>query len=47
LQYAPIAGRLGTAVAKIIGQDPDLKITEDLQRFKEFMEAGKAVGSKV
>jgi uncharacterized membrane protein len=47
LQYAPIAGRLGAAVAKIIGQDPDLKITEDLQRFKEFMEAGKAVGSKV
>jgi uncharacterized membrane protein len=46
LQYAPIAGRLGTAVAKLIGQDPDLKIADDLQRFKESMEAGKAVSSK-
>jgi uncharacterized membrane protein len=47
LQYAPIAGRLGTAVAKLIGQDPDLKIADDLQRFKESMEAGTAMKSKV
>ena len=40
LQYAPIAGRLGAAVAKLIGQDPDSKIAEDLRRFKETMEAG-------
>jgi uncharacterized membrane protein len=40
LQYAPIAGHLGTAVAKFIGQDPDAKIAGDLQRFKESMEAG-------
>jgi uncharacterized membrane protein len=40
IQYAPLAGRLGTAVAKLIGQDPDLKIADDLQRFKESMEAG-------
>lgn len=45
MQYAPIAGRLGTAVAKLFGEDPDLKIAEDLQRFKESMEAGKAVPS--
>jgi uncharacterized membrane protein len=45
LQYAPIAGRLGTAVAKFIGQDPEFKITDDLQRFKESMEAGNVVGS--
>lgn len=43
MQYAPIAGRLGTAVAKLLGEDPELKIAEDLQRFKESMEAGKAV----
>ena len=43
MQYAPIAGRLGTAVAKLLGEDPELKIVEDLQRFKESMEAGKAV----
>ena len=45
MQYAPIAGRLGTAVAKFIGQDPEFKIEDDLQRFKEAMEAGKVVSS--
>lgn len=40
LQYAPPAGRLGTAVAKLLGEDPDSKIAQDLQRFKESMEAG-------
>ena len=40
LQYEPLAGRLGTAVAKLIGQDPELKIADDLQRFKQSMEAG-------
>ena len=38
IQYEPLAGRLGTAVAKLIGQDPELKIADDLQRFKESME---------
>ena len=48
LQYAPIAGRLGAAVAKFIGQDPELKIADDLQRFKESMETGaqSAAGTK-
>jgi uncharacterized membrane protein len=45
MQYSPIAGRLGTAVARLIGEDPDRKIGDDLQRFKESMEAGKAVSS--
>ncbi|HJT22541.1 MAG TPA: SRPBCC family protein [Nitrospira sp.] len=40
LQYAPPAGRVGAAVAKILGEDPDAKIAQDLQRFKETMEAG-------
>ena len=47
LQYAPMAGRLGSAVAKFIGQDPESKIAEDLRLFKESMEAGKAVSSNV
>jgi len=45
MQYAPLVGRLGTAVAKFIGQDPEFKIADDLQRFKESMEAGKAASS--
>jgi uncharacterized membrane protein len=40
LQYEPLAGRLGTALAKLIGQDPELKIADDLQRFKDSMESG-------
>ena len=47
LQYAPIAGRLGAAVAKFIGQDPDLKIADDLQRFKESMEAGSPTTARL
>ena len=46
LQYAPIAGRLGAAVAKFIGQDPDSKVADDLQQFKESMEAGKVLSSE-
>jgi uncharacterized membrane protein len=45
LQYAPPAGHIGTAIAKLFGEDPDRKIAEDLQRFKETMEAGAHSGS--
>jgi uncharacterized membrane protein len=39
MQYAPPGGLLGVWVAKIFGEDPERKIDEDLQRFKESMEA--------
>jgi len=38
LQYIPPAGRLGSAIATVLGQNPVLKIAQDLQRFKERME---------
>jgi uncharacterized membrane protein len=40
LQYAPPAGKIGTAIAKLLGEDPDSQIEGDLQRFKESMETG-------
>ena len=40
LQYEPPGGELGAAVAKWFGEDPNTKIAEDLQRFKEEMETG-------
>lgn len=40
LQYEPPGGKLGAAVAKWFGEDPNTKIAEDLQRFKEEMETG-------
>jgi uncharacterized membrane protein len=39
MQYAPPGGLLGVWVAKLFGEDPERKIDEDLQRFKESMEA--------
>ncbi len=44
LQYAPPAGRLGTTIAKLLGEDPERLIEEDLQRFKETMESGVHAG---
>jgi uncharacterized membrane protein len=39
MQYAPPGGRLGAWVAKLFGEDPEQRIDDDLQRFKESMEA--------
>jgi uncharacterized membrane protein len=41
LAYDPPAGALGVAVAKLLGEEPDLQIREDLRRFKQSMEAGE------
>jgi uncharacterized membrane protein len=38
LHYALPAGLLGVAVAEIFGEDPENKLAQDLQRFKERME---------
>jgi uncharacterized membrane protein len=43
MQYAPVGGRVGTVLAKLIGEDPERKIAEDLQKFKESMESGKVL----
>jgi uncharacterized membrane protein len=40
LDYAPPAGQMGAAVARIFGEEPGLQVEEDLMRFKELMEAG-------
>ena len=43
LQYNPPAGRLGAAVAWLFGEEPNVQIREDLQRFKHLMETGKSL----
>jgi uncharacterized membrane protein len=45
LTYAPPAGRLGVAVATLLGRSPDQDIREDLRRFKQRMEAGQVPGA--
>lgn len=42
LQYSPPGGKAGAALARIMGADPKLQIREDLQRFKQLVEAGEA-----
>jgi uncharacterized membrane protein len=45
LSYAPPAGRLGGAVATVLGRGGDRQVREDLRRFKQRMEASEvAIG---
>jgi len=46
LKYDPPGGQLGTAVAKLFGENPQRQVTEDLQRFKQLIESS-GVPSKV
>ena len=41
LQYNPPGGRLGAAVAKLFGEEPNQTIREDMRRFKQLMETGE------
>ena len=41
LQDNPPGGKLGAAVAYMLGEEPNLQIQEDLRRFKSLMEAGE------
>lgn len=40
LEYDPPAGKLGSLIAKLFGEEPDQQVREDLQRFKTLMESG-------
>jgi uncharacterized membrane protein len=40
LKYDPPGGIIGAAVAKLFGEEPSQQIEEDLNRFKQAMEAG-------
>jgi uncharacterized membrane protein len=42
LQYDPPAGKLGAAVASMLGEDPQHQIAEDLRVFKQLLESGEA-----
>jgi len=45
LSYEPPAGRLGAAVARLLGEEPSRQVRDDLRRFKEVMET--SVGREV
>jgi uncharacterized membrane protein len=39
LSYEPPAGKVGVAVAKLLGEEPSQQVEDDLRRFKQVMEA--------
>lgn len=41
LQYNPPAGKLGSTIAWLLGEEPGLQIREDLRRFKALLETGE------
>ena len=41
LQYSPPGGKLGAAVARLLGRDPGSEIREDLRQFKQLLETGE------
>jgi uncharacterized membrane protein len=41
MRYAAPAGKLGDAVAHLLGDDPEQQVADDLRRFKQVMEASE------
>lgn len=41
INYNPLAGKLGTTLAQLLGGEPQQLIKEDLRRLKQLMEAGE------
>ena len=41
LQYSPPGGKVGAAMARMMGSDPATQIREDLRRFKQLLETGE------
>ena len=46
IEYNPIAGVLGAAVAKLFGEEPKQQLDDDLRRFKQVLEVGEVVVSE-
>jgi uncharacterized membrane protein len=46
LSYDPPGGKLGNAVARLLGEEPRQQVTDDLRRFKQIMETGEVVRSE-
>jgi len=43
LQYLPLAGKLGAALAMLMGNDPAAQVKEDLKRLKQALENGDRI----
>jgi uncharacterized membrane protein len=45
LSYEPPAGKVGAAVARLLGEEPSKQVEDDLRRFKQVLEAAEAPGN--
>jgi uncharacterized membrane protein len=43
LSYEPPAGKVGVAVARLLGEEPSKQVADDLRRLKQVMDSGDAV----
>lgn len=41
IHYSPVGGRLTAALARLLRQDPQTQVHEDLRRFKQLLETGE------
>ncbi|MEJ7639811.1 MAG: SRPBCC family protein [Singulisphaera sp.] len=41
LNYEPPAGLIGATIAKLLGEEPEVQVREDLRRFKQILETGE------
>ena len=41
LNYEPPAGAIGATIAKLLGEEPEVQVREDLRHFKQILEAGE------
>ena len=41
LEYKPPFGVVGASIAKLFGEEPQLQVDDDLERFKQLMETGE------
>jgi uncharacterized membrane protein len=46
IEYKPPAGKLGTLVAKLFGEEPAQQVGDDLRRLKQVLETGEVVRSE-
>ena len=45
MKYSPPGGAVGAGIAKLLGEEPEKQVWEDLHRFKQIMELGEIVRS--
>lgn len=45
LEYAPPGGAIGAQLARLLGEEPERQVYEDLRAFKQIMELGEVVAS--